>query len=55
LGHEDQAIAVGSLGRPFLFEPDVDFPVVEGKAPPRARSSRSARDTASGVATEGER
>ena len=43
------------LGDRFLFEPDVDFPVVEGKAPPRARSSRSARDTASGVATEGER
>jgi outer membrane protein assembly factor BamD (BamD/ComL family) len=43
------------LGERFLFEPDVDFPVVEGKAPPRARSARSTRDTATGVATEGER
>ena len=43
------------LGDRFLFEPDVDFPVVAGKAPPRARSARSTRDTASGVATEGER
>ncbi|HVQ27641.1 MAG TPA: tetratricopeptide repeat protein, partial [Planctomycetota bacterium] len=47
-----------SLGDRFLFQPDVEFPVIEGKAPPHARSARSARDTASartGVVTEGER
>jgi hypothetical protein len=46
------------LGDRFLFQPDVEFPVVEGKAPPRSRSSHGARDTASaptGVASEGER
>jgi outer membrane protein assembly factor BamD (BamD/ComL family) len=52
-----QALWTG-LGDRFLFQPDVEFPVIEGKAPPHARSARSARDTAStrtGVATEGER
>jgi outer membrane protein assembly factor BamD (BamD/ComL family) len=38
------------LGDRFLFQPDAEFPVVEGKAPPHARSSRSARDTASAPA-----
>jgi hypothetical protein len=46
------------LGERFLFQPDVEFPVVEGKPPARARSSRSTRDTAAsptGVVTEGQR
>ena len=40
------------LGDRFLFEPDADFPVVEGKAPPHARSTKNGRDTA---LSEGER
>ena len=43
------------LGDRFLFQPDVEFPVVAGKAPPHARSARGTRDTVSGVATEGEK
>ena len=46
------------LGDRFLFQPDVEFPVVEGKPPARARSARSSHDsstTPTGVATEGER
>ena len=43
------------LGDRFLFEPDADFPVVEGKAPPHARSAKAGRDTATGAMSEGGR
>jgi TolA-binding protein len=46
------------LGDRFLFQPDVEFPVVAGKAPkPRARShgGRDPVTSPTGVATEGER
>jgi hypothetical protein len=43
------------LGDRFLFQPDVEFPVVQGKAPSRSRSSRTSRDTAAApVGTAGE-
>jgi len=43
------------LGDRFLFQPDVEFPVVEGKPPARARSARDTATAPTGVATEGER
>ena len=46
------------LGDRFLFQPDADFPVVEGRPPAHARPVRVTRDSASaptGVAAEGAR
>src|SRR5262249_35589170 len=44
------------LGDRFLFQPDIEFPVIEASGPGRTRSGRSSRDSAASprsTATEG--